>query len=607
MTDLALHLRDRIARHGRAAGRSDDDAVDATEPHGAPEPSTGIDAGPQRIFSDRVRLATFAYVAVTLPVVTTLFWSAREPHQYLITMLQTGLFFIVPGTILALVSAIKAPPGPDRLVRWMWTGVFFAGVTGGVTGTRRIYEGMDPSIMRSSAPVLAGLVLLIVANTLIMRARSGQRAALVDAVDLVMATIAITTPIALAIGHDIATSPAPWFTVSAGLWFVVALHGTMVSLVIRGRTKPGHQAMATAGVVFGSVVMVSSAAHIWLGMTDFALPAGPFAGLYALGAGAGMVFYSYATRVSSPGLERLPVGAQVRRHSTIAVLVMVSIPLIVAMVWWHADEPGVLPGGLGAVLVLLALSSIRNLLAARENVRLYAVIEESAQKRGELLAEVMNHVDTDRHRAAAHLHRQAASLHATMASFASAIDHAVESGNPASVSFAAERLRRDLGDRADALRRVAEAVKPLSPDEQGPLRIAAPMRAYLENVCGDGPQPDLTVVVDPELVLDWTTEAAVLRIVQEATLNAWWYAGATRVSVTVAADGEGVHVEVVDDGVGVMPENVVMSGIQSAARFLGGDVVIERDESGGRVHSVLPTSPAAPATGKRPHLRLVDV
>jgi signal transduction histidine kinase len=596
MTDHALSVLDDTST--RAAAATPASAHDAlATPAEAP-------AQAQRVFSDRVRRATVAYVAATVPLVAILFWSAREPHEYLVGMMHTGLIFVVPGATLALVAAIKAPP-PDRAVRWMWTGVFFAGVLGALTGSRRVYPGMDPSILRASMPVIVGLVLLVVANSLIMRARSGQRAALVDAVDLVMATIAITVPIALAIGHDVTSSPVPWFTVTSGLWFVVALHGTMVALVIRSRLQPGHQAMATAGAAFGAVVMVSSAAHLGLGMTDFRLPAGPFLALYALGAGVGMVFYAFATRVTSPGLERLPPGAQVRRHSSIAILVLASIPVIVGMAWWHADDPGVLPGGLGAVLVLLALSSIRNLLAARETVRLYAMVEESAQKRGELLAEVMAHVDTDRHRAADHLHRQAASLYAAMASFSSAIDAAVESGNPASVSFAAERLRKDLGLRADGLRRIAEAVKPLAPD-QGPRRIVAPMRAYIENVCGDGPRPDLHIEVDPDLALDWTTEAAVLRIVQEGTLNAWWYAGATTVSVVVGGGSDGVRVEIVDNGCGDPPPNVVMSGIQSAARFLGGDVVIERDDRGGRVDALLPVGPPPLTDDQRPHLRLVD-
>jgi signal transduction histidine kinase len=595
MTDHALSVLDDARVEDAPATDHDSD-----DPHGPDVPT-----GPQRVFSDRVRLATRLYVAVTVPIVAALFWSAREPHEYLVSMLHTGLFYVAPGAVLALVAALKAPP-PDRAVRWMWTGVFFAGVVAAFTGTRRVHADMDPTILRAAAPVIVGLVLLAVANTLIMRARSGQRAALVDAVDLVMATIAITAPLALALGHDIARAPVPWFTVTSGLWFVVALHGTMVAIVIRSRLQPGHQAMATSGVVFGVVVMASSAAHVGLGMSDFTLPAGPFLAFYALGAGVGMVFYSYATRVTSPGLERLPPGAQVRRHSSIAILVLVAIPVIVAMVWWHADEPGVLPGGLTAVLVLLALSSIRNLLAARETVRLYALVEESAQMRGELLSEVMAHVDTDRHRAAAHLHRQAASLYAAMAAFTSAIDQAIESGNPASVSFAADRLRRDLGHRADGLRRIAEAVKPLSPHDQGPRRIVAPMRAYIENVCGDGPRPELHIEVDAELALDWTTEVAVLRIVQEATLNAWWYAGATTVSVTVGGGVEGVRVEVLDNGCGSTPPNVVMSGIQSAARFLGGDVVIERDGTGGHVMALLPMNPPSLADDQRSHLRLVD-
>ncbi len=602
MTDQVLYLREHsLATPARGSERRDapteENADDAPAPPAPDDPY---------LFTPRLRRALIGYVAATVPLVAVLFWSPREPHEYVIAMMQTGLLYIVPGALLSLFAALRAPGGTDRMVRWMWAGVFFTGIATSYSSIRRVHDGMDPSVARVSAPVVVGLLLLVVANTLMMRARSGQRAALVDGVDLVMATIAIAAPLTLAFGRDVIDSPVPWFTLTAGMWFVASIHGTMVALVIRGRTAPGHQGMATAGAVFGVVVMASSLAHVLLGVRGFDLPAGPFAALYAAAAGIGTIFYAHASRRSSPGLERLPLGAQVRRHSTIAVLVLASIPVIVGVAWWQSEDPGVVVGGLGAVLALLALSSVRNLLAARETIRLYAMIEESAQKRGELLAEVMSHVDTDRHRAAAHLHREAASLHTAMASFTAAIDQAVASGNPNSVSFAAERLRRDLGVRADTLRRVAEAVRPLSPDAQGSRRIVAPMKAYIENVCGDGPRPDLHFEVDPDLVLDWTIEAAVLRIVQEATLNAWFYAGATTVSVEVGGGAGGVEVTVADNGCGTTPRRGVMAGIQSAARFLGGDVVIERDEDGGTVRALLPTDPSAPPDGTTPHLRLVE-
>lgn len=599
MTDQALHLREHASEPPAAAPPRREPPA---PPSDDPPPSTDD----RLLFSTRVRRGLVTYVLATLPVVALVLWHPREPHEYLIGMMQVGLLYVVPGSLLSVQAALRSPSGTDRLVRWLWAGVFFAGLATSYSSMRRIHDGMDPSIARVSAPVIVGLLCLVVANTLIMRARSGQRAALVDGVDLVMATIAIAAPLAVAFGRDVVESPVPWFTLTAAMWFVASIHGTLVSLVIRGRTAPGHRAMANAGVLFGVIVMASSLGHVVLSMRGFDLPAGPFLALYAASAGAGTIFYAHTSRRASPGLERLPLSAQVRRHSTITVLVLASIPLLVAVAWSKSEDHAVVFGGLGAVLVLLALSSVRNLLAARETLRLYALVEQSAQTRGELLAEVMNHVDTDRHRAAAHLHRQAASLHTAMASFTAAIDQAVASGNPAAVSFAAERLRRDLGYRADALRRVAEAVRPLSPDEQGSRRIVAPMRAYIEKMCGDGPRPELHFEIDPELVLDWTIEAAVLRIVQEATLNAWWWAGATSVSVSVGAGPAGVEVTVTDNGCGEIPERGVMAGIRTAVRFLGGDVVSERTEQGGAVQALLPTHHSAPAEGERANLRLVE-
>jgi signal transduction histidine kinase len=557
------------------------------------------------VFTGRVRALLIAYVAVVIPLAAAAWWAPQEPHAYLRAMIVTGALFAVPGLVVAIIAATRSPE-KDRVARWIWTGGFAAGLLGSLQALQRIQPGLDPHMARMVAPGIATMLLLLVANTLILRSRSGERAAIVDMVDLAMATTAVAVPLTLAFGTSIVNSPVPWFTVSAALWVVIAGHGVGMALTIRNRTKPGHRAVVHVAIALGVAVMISATAHVVLGINDFALPAGPFMALSAASSSFFLLFFLYLPRNASPGLERLPLGEQVRRNSVIAVLVLVSVPVTAAIVWWRQDHSWVPATALGAGLALLSLSSIRHLLAARETTRLYAMVERSAQERGELLADVMAHADTDRHRAAAHLHRQAASLYTAMAAFTSSIDQAVEAGNPSSVSFAAERLRRDLGQRADGFRQLAEAVKPLTPSGEEASRLAAPIRAFLENLCGDGPRPELVIDVDPELTLDWTTEAIVLRIVQEATLNAWWHAGAKNVQITIAASSSAIEVEVVDDGTRETDPAPAVSTMQTIARFLGGDLVTTRNPEGGsRLIATIPFAMRVPDE-PRSHLRLVD-
>lgn len=559
------------------------------------------------LFSPRVRHGAIVYVAATVPLIVLGFWDAHEPASYLQQMTMVSAFYSVPGLVLAGVAARRAD-ARDRVARWLWFGCFAFGVVASLTAIPRMRPEMDPHVLRTAVPVLATLVVLIIANTLTMRSRSGHRAALVDATDLVMATIALLAPLGLFFGPSIATTSRPWFTVTAALWTVVGLHGTLVALTVRSRIQPGYRVTAEIGVAFGAAVTLSGATSTWLGIQEFDIATGPVAGAFALSVALGVLFFVYTPRHGSPGLERLPPAAQVRRNSLIAMVTLVAVPVVAGAVWYQRDHSWIPEAGLFTVLVLVSLSSLRHLLVARETTRLYDLVEESARVRGNLLGEIVSHVDGSRHRAAAHLHRQAASLYAGVASFSAAIDQAASSGNPEAMRFAAERLRHDLGQRAERLQRLAEAVKPVQPSDDDSRRLGAPMRALIENLALDGPRPALEFDVCPDLALDWATETAVLRIVQEATVHAWWVNGATNVKVSVTGTSDGVVVEVIDDGTAeTEPHNLLDGEIGSTARFLGGEVTSEALPDGGtRVSALIPTAGPIPAEPQYPALRLVS-
>ena len=63
------------------------------------------------------------------------------------------------------------------------------------------------------------------------------------------------------------------------------------------------------------------------------------------------------------------------------------------------------------------LAALRQLAAARETRRLYGEVERAAETRRELLAQLMQRTDEDRHRVAAQLHEQAVSAYASFVSF----------------------------------------------------------------------------------------------------------------------------------------------------------------------------------------------
>jgi signal transduction histidine kinase len=528
------------------------------------------------VFSARVRRLGVLYVVLTVPACAALAWSVEGRSAYIRALAAIGLVYGAPILVLAGVAAVRAAPG-DRLIWRLWALGAAAGAASSYVLYIRAVDGWD-GFATWSPPQAAGAILfLLVANTLILRRRSGKRAALVDAVDLVMATIAATVPLAMVWGDEVVSSPHAWFAVSAAVWLVGSMHGLFVALVIRARVRPDERSMSHVGIGLGAVAMIASIASVRHALEGFPGPSGPTVFAHTSGLGMVLLFFLFSVTYSSTGLERLPAAAQVRRQSIVVIGVLLAVPVIGGLAWRGRDEDWIVATALVAIGALLLLSGLRHLLSARETTRLYSEVERAAVERGELLAEVMSHVDADRHRVAAHLHRQAVSLYTAMATFSCTLDATLEDGAPTTATRAAERMRRDLGRRADSLRRVALAVKPLSPLDGPSQGLAATIRAYLENLWSDEPRPQVEVTVDPDLELDWTSEAILVRIVQEATNNVWRHARASALHVAIGTSKGAIVVEVEDDGIGFdeADEGRGIPTMRSMAGFLGGQLRID--------------------------------
>lgn len=511
---------------------------------------------------------------VPIPVCALAFWSVEGVDGFLRALSWTAIVYAVPGAALSFVASTRAPEG-DRLVWRLWSAGWILGAAT-VGASLALGPGDDPQVVTSVGRSLVGLLLLVTANTLMMRRRSGDRAVVVDAIDLAMATLATAVPVALVVGDRLARVDEAWFTLSCAVWWVAGVHGLYVALAMRARIRPDQRTISHIGIVLALVGIASSSACALHGVRDFAAPAGPTIAVSASFMAALTIFFLSSTRHPSAGLERLPAAAQVRRQSVVVVGVLGAVPLLGAVAWVRRDEAWVVPTALVAVCVLLVLSSVRHLLSARETIRLYSEVERAADDRGALLGEVMDHIDADRHRVAAHLHRQAVSLYTSMAALTCALERSHDQAWPDGVTQAAERLRQDLGQRADGLRQVALAVKPLQPGGLDPQGVAAPIRAHVENLWVGGRRPALDVVIDPRLQLDWTTEAIVVRIVQEALDNVHRHARAHLVTVRIGARDDVLRVEVGDDGVGdgAIEERRGIGAMRTMAGFLDGSVEV---------------------------------
>jgi hypothetical protein len=569
------------------------------------------------VVSRRLRVAGTAYVLCTIPLAAALAWPVRGAEGHITALSVIATVYGVPGLAAAVI--VERNINGERLAWRLWGGGFAVVVLTAWLIQQTVvrqWTALEPAV---PATVGVAILLIAIANTLIIRSRSGQRTILIDAADTLMASLAFVVPVALIIGDDVVGSDDAWFVGTMALVAVGACHGVFVATTVSAQLPGGYRLPATLGLALMVAILADSAGGLVQGLDGFTLPTGPFAALHAACLGLAVLFFLWSERKPPPGLDRFPPQAQVRRRSTVTVLVLLAVPVIAFEAWWLDDE-WVTPAAVAAALTLLVLSSLRHLASARETIRLYGAVERAADERGELLADVMGHVDADRHRVAAHLHRQAVALYTAMVSFTASLDRAVDPTRPAgaggaggaggatAVGIAAERMRADLARQVDELRQVAVAVEPLPRAGGGANRLAALVRAYVENLYGDGPRPRLTVEVSPDLSLDWTTEAIVLRIVQEATHNAWRHAQASQLSVSIITSAHSLAIEVADDGVGidgVVPGRGIES-MRTVAGFIDGRLtIVGAPGQGTTVRAAVDVAPPSP-TRRTNHLRLLD-
>jgi signal transduction histidine kinase len=176
-------------------------------------------------------------------------------------------------------------------------------------------------------------------------------------------------------------------------------------------------------------------------------------------------------------------------------------------------------------------------------------LQRGYEEREELLAGAIAASNRERRRIASYLHdgpvQDLAGLAYALAPLADGAATRGDAAEAAELRGAIELLRRDVRDLRALL------------VDLHPPRLAA---AGLEGAVADLVAPlaeaglDVTVSLDGAAALDREQEALVYRVIQEALRNVVAYAGASAVSVEVAASEGVVRLAVVDDGRGFDPE-----------------------------------------------------
>jgi two-component system, NarL family, sensor kinase len=152
-------------------------------------------------------------------------------------------------------------------------------------------------------------------------------------------------------------------------------------------------------------------------------------------------------------------------------------------------------------------------------------------------------------------------------------------------------LQEELDGAINEIRRLAHGLRPPELDRIG---LVGAIRAYAKAISTRADEEGVTIALDVPISmprLPATVDVAAYRIVSEALTNVTRHASARSCAVRLWVDDD-LHIEVVDDGIGLPEQHTNGVGLWSMrerATELGGDCVVSAGNGGGtKVRATLP-------------------
>lgn len=533
------------------------------------------------IFSRRVRRLGGVWVALSIPFTTATSAVVDGPDSYVFVFvfLSCGAFTAPALWAVWYASDRVEPrtrPGATLTLAGLAT-VFAIGVAmliGLVTGWHWANPAGVPAV------ALAGLLhhLGLMSWT---RLRSGGRALSVDVIEAVIAVLALTAPLVVIWGPAVADAEASWFALPAAAATVCSIASTYWALVLFVRLGPGRGPVEAGMVVLTGSGAVNAALQTAQGVVGFELPAPPLIALNSLCFSMYLLTPLNAPAFLRSGLDRLPPQSQVRGARLPTLVTLTGLAALWIVTLPVADtRPWAVAFSFVVVSLLLALVCVRHMAATQETRRLYRQVEQASDERRRLLTRLLERSVDDRRRFATELYARAVAAYVSFNTMTTTSTGRVTS--PLAVAEVSARIGGDLAKHAKSVRELARTIRPLEGEHDDPHdRLGIPIRAYLTTIYGDRTPPQITIDVQPtaELALDWTTETALLQIVQEALHNIWRHSHAATAHVEINAAKEHILLQVNDDGIGfdpvTVPEGPGIATMRAAASVVEGTVVVE--------------------------------
>ncbi len=193
--------------------------------------------------------------------------------------------------------------------------------------------------------------------------------------------------------------------------------------------------------------------------------------------------------------------------------------------------------------------------------------------------------------------RLAQEIHDTVAQGLSSIQmllHAAESAAPDHPALHQIRLARETA--ADSLAETRQLIAELSPAALEGQSLVGALERIAQRAGAPGLDARMLVEGEPER-LPMPIEAALVRVAQGAVSNVVRHARAQRMRITLTYADDGVHLDVVDDGIGIEPAVFArgtfgLNAMRSRVEQRGGSMDVESEPGHTAVTVSFPTDPA---------------
>jgi signal transduction histidine kinase len=248
-------------------------------------------------------------------------------------------------------------------------------------------------------------------------------------------------------------------------------------------------------------------------------------------------------------------------------------------------------------------------------------LESTVQHRTEQLSVLSRHLITisedEKVRLSRELHDEMGANLTSISMDIAAVTQKLQKTDP-DLALQLKRARATLVETVEMKRRIVENLRPSLLDNLG---LCAAIESYCDEFSRlSQVRCDCDVGADIEHAARHSGDLsiALFRIVQESLTNIRKYAKASRVTVNLYRNGEGLMLRIIDDGIGIASDTIIkpmshgLLGMRERALLLGGTLTIRRgrNDAGTCIEVAIPLpskEPLAPGADRRAPVRTADL